>query len=374
MSYLPGSDYETLRQSLAFYGPAIFEGGYHRVFLSSFAHNDLMHLLFNLAFFWVIASDFEREFHRKSQLLVMVLGWIWTSLLLIWVTPLMSSVGLSGILFSLCSASLVLSFSKLKEDFRKGFPRILAAFIFIYLGDPHFYEGYRSAELLEFSISNVSHAGHLGGFLGGFIAAVGIAFFARKPQWILVGVSALLLLTSLYVQSRKPVNRLPLIEVLSRDTSKENESRLDAILQESPNLIPAHALKAFHLFNKDDYQNAAHHLKQIEETAKSNEFISVLAISSYFELKDYVSLVNFPHDALVTPRFRKMCLSLLVISEIIQSKEGEAPKLLSVFKSEFKDSADATKVFRSFLEDEANAEVKEKVLGVLKKVYPDFKI
>jgi membrane associated rhomboid family serine protease len=175
-SYFPG----VLQVSCAAEGgnwvPGVSSGAWWQVVTSVFTHIELTHLLVNMVSLFIIGPIIERVLGRTRFLIVYGIAGLAGSASVMWLTsPETSTVGASGALFGLMGALLLLSY-KAKGNFVQ---------VLIVLG--------ANIMFTLFYIGTISWQGHLGGLVGGIIAAWIIAYAPkeRRHQLQVYGLSAL---------------------------------------------------------------------------------------------------------------------------------------------------------------------------------------
>lgn len=140
-------------------------GEYWRLLGAMFLHADLMHLIFNMMALYLLGRDIERFFGKKKFLFIyFVSGLVGSAASYLLVDGF--SVGASGAIFGLMGANL-----------------------FLYKLNPMVYKriyGYDFLILIGINLvlglirPNIDMAGHLGGLVGGFIAASAVRLNYEK--------------------------------------------------------------------------------------------------------------------------------------------------------------------------------------------------
>ena len=157
------------------YNPLIIAGEYWRLFAAAFMHLDLTHLLFNAMFIYRFGGMIENIF-GKWRLIAIILTSALISSLFGFAFSTNFSLGASGVAYGFIGASVFLAF-----EMRKTFMPILKQVILPMLV---------ISTVFSMFMPNIDHYGHLGGFIGGFLAAsiVGVPeirlFFARAALMI----------------------------------------------------------------------------------------------------------------------------------------------------------------------------------------------
>ena len=135
---------------------------YWRLITAAFLHYGPIHLLMNmLALYW-FGSLLERRIGSAKYLLLYLVSGLAGSAGALLASPLRPTVGASGAIFGVLGAGLVL---ERQRDYVFGGSAV--GIIVINL-------------VLTFSIANISIGGHIGGLIGGAIAALGMTRFGRS--------------------------------------------------------------------------------------------------------------------------------------------------------------------------------------------------
>ncbi|MCC7386330.1 MAG: rhomboid family intramembrane serine protease [Deltaproteobacteria bacterium] len=143
----------------------VFElGETWRLLTANLLHRDLVHLAFNLFFLFNVGGTIENAYRTQDYLLIVVVSGLATMLVSAWMSPL-PSVGASGIVLGLFGAASVFGAKYadiLPQRYRRYFGGAVLpyALFVLYVG------------LVSPSTDNW---GHLGGLLGGAVAAIPLA-------------------------------------------------------------------------------------------------------------------------------------------------------------------------------------------------------
>jgi membrane associated rhomboid family serine protease len=154
----------------------------HHVWLlvtSGFMHAGLLHLLLNMyALFW-LGQMIEPALGHARFLAIYFASLLCGSLGVLLLQPHVSAVGASGAIFGLFGASLVMARNRNISLMQTGLlPVLVLNFVITFLPG-----------------SNIAYGGHVGGFLGGLVAAFVVEELARRRQASLVpGVAFCVLL------------------------------------------------------------------------------------------------------------------------------------------------------------------------------------
>ena len=132
----------------------VSDGAYWQLLTNGFAHIELWHIGFNMLALWFLGPQLEMVFGRVRFLALYVVSLLSGSALVYWLADEYSAtLGASGAVFGLIGALLVVA-QKVGGDVRS---------LLIWLALNVF---------ITFAVPNVSWQGHLGGFIGGFLAGV----------------------------------------------------------------------------------------------------------------------------------------------------------------------------------------------------------
>jgi rhomboid protease GluP len=147
---------ETLIEYGAKYNPLILEGEWWRFFTPIFLHIGLLHLLMNTLALFYLGTAVERIFGRLRFVLVYVVSGFFGSLAsFVFTTNL--SAGASGAIFGCFGALIYFGVLYPKVFFRTMGTNIIVVILLNLV--------------FGFSMPGIDNAGHLGGLLGGFLAA-----------------------------------------------------------------------------------------------------------------------------------------------------------------------------------------------------------
>ena len=156
--------------------PGIDSGAYWQLITNAFTHVDLMHVALNMLALWFLGPTLERTLGRVRFVALYLLSALAASTAVLWLSsPQSSTLGASGAVFGMLGALLVLAY-KLRGDVRN---------VLTWLGINLVFTFYAS--------SIVSWQGHVGGLVGGLVAAA-IIVYAPKPDRArtqLLGLAAL---------------------------------------------------------------------------------------------------------------------------------------------------------------------------------------
>ena len=142
---------------------------------NGFAHIELWHIGFNMLALWFLGPQLEMVFGRVRFLALYLVSLLSGSALVYWLADEQSAtLGASGAVFGLIGALLVVA-QKVGGDVRT---------LLIWLGLNVF---------ITFAVPNVSWQGHLGGFIGGFLAGLVLVHApkARRTTLQVAGLSVI---------------------------------------------------------------------------------------------------------------------------------------------------------------------------------------
>jgi membrane associated rhomboid family serine protease len=136
-------------------GPAIADGDWFRIITGGFLHAGPLHLLFNMYVLYVAGTLLEPGIGTPRFLAIYFISLLSGSFGALLLDPNSLTVGASGAIFGLMAAVLVVARGRGMEELASQF----GLFIVLNL-------------VLTFAIPNISLGGHLGGLIGGGLAAL----------------------------------------------------------------------------------------------------------------------------------------------------------------------------------------------------------
>ena len=148
--------------------PYVQHGEYYRLISYGFLHqqNDPTHLLWNMINLFLYGVSLERMMGRWKFLLVYLGSIVFGAFGVYVLAPGTSVVGASGGLFGLMGSFMTLLIIMKQKDTARVFALITAANVIYSLLTP----------------SNISHACHAGGFVGGVLLTLLFVPFVKKPE------------------------------------------------------------------------------------------------------------------------------------------------------------------------------------------------
>lgn len=153
--------------------PGVDDGAWWQLLTSAFTHVDLMHLGFNMLALWFLGPQLELAVGRTRFLAIYLLSALAGSTLVFWLSdPSSATVGASGAVFGLMGALLVVA-HKVGGNVQAILMWLGVNLVFTVMG-----------------LGWISWQGHLGGLLGGLVAAA-IVVYAPKQNRTQVQVAGL---------------------------------------------------------------------------------------------------------------------------------------------------------------------------------------
>ncbi|MGA0067928.1 MAG: rhomboid family intramembrane serine protease [Miltoncostaeaceae bacterium] len=147
---------------LGLFGPFVAEGQWYRIITSAFVHAGLIHLLFNMIVLWWLGGALERYAGSLRFGAIYLASIVWGAAGALLFAPNALTVGASGGIYGLMAALLVL-------ERQQGIALLgssVGIFLLLNLG-------------ITFIIPGISIGGHLGGLVGGFLAAIALSALGR---------------------------------------------------------------------------------------------------------------------------------------------------------------------------------------------------
>lgn len=183
----------------------VADGEWWRIITSGFLHSGLVHLAFNMIALWFLGTAFEAYIGPLRFTIVYFASVVWGSAGALLLNPGSPTVGASGGVFGLMAAVLVL-------QRQRGISL---------LGDVGLWLGINL--VITFTIPNISIGGHLGGILGGALAALALSNFGKghmaalklRPAVLGAGVAVVVLgaVAGLAIAERRvPTDRFAQVE------------------------------------------------------------------------------------------------------------------------------------------------------------------
>ena len=148
--------------------PYVQHGEYYHIISYGFLHaqNDPMHLVWNMINLFIYGVSLERMMGRWKFLFVYLGSIVFGALGVYVLTPGTGVVGASGGIFGLMGSFMTLLIIMKQKDTARVFAMITAVNVIYSLMNP----------------SNISHACHAGGFVGGVLLTLLFVPFVEKPE------------------------------------------------------------------------------------------------------------------------------------------------------------------------------------------------
>ena len=163
-------------------GPPVADGELYRLVTSGFMHGGLLHLAFNMYILWFLGNLLEPSLGPWRFGALYLASMLAGSLGALLLSPDQFTVGASGAVFGLMGAAFVLSSARGIDPMQSG----IGPLILINLA-------------LSFIIPNVSIGGHLGGLVGGALAAFLMDQAFERRRGIAIPIAACVLVGALAV-------------------------------------------------------------------------------------------------------------------------------------------------------------------------------
>ncbi len=144
------------------FGPDVAAGDWWRIVTSGFLHAGVVHLGFNMIALWILGSRFEAYIGPLRFGLIYAAAVLWGSAGALLLSPNAQTVGASGGVFGLMAAIFLL-------ERQRGVS---------ILGDAGLWLGINL--VITFTVSGISIGGHLGGIVGGALAALVLSEFGKR--------------------------------------------------------------------------------------------------------------------------------------------------------------------------------------------------
>ncbi len=147
----------------ALFGPFVADGEWYRLITSGFLHAGFIHLAFNMFVLYVLGTLLEPSIGTARFVAIYFVSLLAGSLGALLLDPEIPTVGASGAIFGLMAATFVIARQRGAEQVASqiGFWIVLNI-------------------VFSFAISNISIGGHLGGLVGGFLAAMVVVAGERQ--------------------------------------------------------------------------------------------------------------------------------------------------------------------------------------------------
>lgn len=241
------TDTNTLIQFGAKFNPLIYDGEWWRFITPIFLHIGFLHLLMNSFALFYIGPAVERAYGRGKFLFIYLLAGVSGSIVSFAFSPFLSA-GASGAIFGCFGALLFIGVYN-----RKVFFRTMGSNILVVVG---------INLAMGFVIPNIDNAGHIGGLIGGFLAA-SIVQLPNQKKWFL-RVGGLIITVALLIG----------LILYGMDQSKAQYSEY-------------RAMKGQELIQNEEFEEAYTYLHEaISSDQSSNDILFLLSVAA-IQLKKY---------------------------------------------------------------------------------------
>jgi membrane associated rhomboid family serine protease len=159
----------SLLAKAALNGPDVANGDWWRIITSGFLHYGFLHLAFNMYALYILGSMLEPVVGRVRFSLIYFVGLISGSVGALILDPNALTAGASGAVFGLMGAAVLVMRNRGVDPWASG----IGIWLFLNLA-------------ITFTVSNISIGGHIGGLIGGALAAwvlVELPDAVRLPRW-----------------------------------------------------------------------------------------------------------------------------------------------------------------------------------------------
>ena len=246
------------------FGPYTLSGEWWRLFTYMFLHGGAMHIFFNMWCLWDLGQLCESLYGRWTYAAIYLITGVSGGLASIAWNPRVLSVGASGAVFGLAGAliaSFYLGEFSLPRVAISGTLRSLVIFAIFNLGFGQL-------------VGGIDNACHIGGIVSGLILGALIARLAPQSDAPLrratvVGVVALSLLAAGFGVRQWRGGAMRVARAF-QDTKGDAVARLQAVVKQQPNLVPAHFALAQAYLARGRYQEAEAEFKRVIELQPGN--------------------------------------------------------------------------------------------------------
>ena len=149
--------------NLALDGPDVANGEWYRIVTGGFLHAGILHIAFNMFALFILGTLLEPAIGSPRFLGIYAVSLLAGSLGALIVTPDALTVGASGAVFGLMSAAFIIARHRGLEQVAGQ----IGIYVLINLA-------------FTFGVSGISVGGHIGGLVGGGLAALVVAFGERR--------------------------------------------------------------------------------------------------------------------------------------------------------------------------------------------------
>jgi rhomboid protease GluP len=246
------------------FGPYTLSGEWWRLLTYMFLHGGAMHIFFNMWCLWDLGRLSESLYGRWTFAGIYLITGVSGGLASIAWNPRVLSVGASGAIFGLAGAliaSFYLGEFSLPRVAISGTLRSLVIFAVFNLGFGQLFGG-------------IDNACHIGGLVSGLVLGALIARLAPQPDAPLrratvVGVVVLGLLAAGFGVRQWRGGPMRMARAF-QETKGDPVARLQAVIKQQPNLVPAHFALAQAYLAGDQYLEAEAEFKRVIELQPAN--------------------------------------------------------------------------------------------------------
>jgi membrane associated rhomboid family serine protease len=153
-----------LIRDAALNGPQVDSGEWWRIITGGFLHAGPLHLLLNMFALYILGNLLEPAIGTPRFVAIYFVSLLAGACGAMLVEPDQNTVGASGAIFGLLAAAFVVARARRLE----GLATEIGIFVVINL-------------VFTFSIPNISIGGHIGGLIGGALAALAVSYAERRP-------------------------------------------------------------------------------------------------------------------------------------------------------------------------------------------------
>jgi membrane associated rhomboid family serine protease len=141
----------------ALFGPSVADGEVYRIVTSGFLHSGLLHLAVNMYSLWILGTLLEPAVGRLRFLLIYFVALLSGSFGALLVSPNSLTVGASGAIFGLMGGAVLVMRNRGIDPMASGLPLWIGINL-----------------VFSFAVPGISYGGHIGGLIGGALAALAL--------------------------------------------------------------------------------------------------------------------------------------------------------------------------------------------------------
>jgi rhomboid protease GluP len=243
-------------------GPYTLSGDWWRLFTYMFLHGGAVHIFVNMWCLWYLGEQCESLYGRWTYAAIYLITGVSGGLASIAWNPRVLSVGASGAIFGLAGAliaSFYLGEFSLPRESIRGRLLVLLLFAVFNLG---------------FGGEGVDNACHIGGLVSGLILGTLIARLAPQSdapmgRATVLGIVVLAVLAAGFGVRQWRGGPMRMARAF-QETSGDQVAHWQAIIKQSPNLVPAHFALAQAYLASGRYPEAEAELKRVIELQPDN--------------------------------------------------------------------------------------------------------